>query len=106
MNFLAAEGSVSTSVDTWPLVILLVSVAWVGVGITKWRLHPFLTLMLAAVLVGWMTPWLPEATDINKGLYQSRVALAEAFELKENQETKKVREALECLEKGRKMKKA
>ena len=90
MYLFAAESAASSNVDTWPLVILLVSVAWVVVGITKLRLHPFLTLMLAAVLVGWMTPWLPEATDVNKGLYQARVALAEAFEFKENNETKEL----------------
>ena len=34
-----------------------------------------------------MTPSLPEPTDVNKGLFQSRVALAEAFVLKENHQT-------------------
>ncbi len=80
MNFLAAEGSVSTSIDFWPLVILLVSVAWVVFGITKLRLHPFLTLILAAVLVGLMTGPLPELTTENKGLFHSRVALQETPE--------------------------
>ena len=77
----------ATNVDYWPLFVLLISVAWVVVGITKLRLHPFLTLIFAAVLVGWMTPWLPEPTDVNKGLFQARVPLAEAFVLKENNAT-------------------
>ncbi|MFP6855312.1 MAG: SLC13 family permease [Opitutales bacterium] len=80
----------ASQVDYWPLFVLFVGVAWVVLGITKLRLHPFLTLIFAAVLVGWMTPWLPEPTDVNKGLFEARVPLAEAFELKENNETKEL----------------
>ena len=72
------------------------SVAWVVFGITKLKLHPFLSLMTGAILVGWMTPFLPEPTDVNKGLFQSRVALAEAFVLEENKQT----EELEILYRG------
>ena len=79
MNFFAAESS-SSNIDLWPLFILLLSVVWVVVGITKLRLHPFLTLMLAAVLVGLMTGPLPELTTENKGLFHSRVALEETTE--------------------------
>ena len=78
----------ATSTDYWPLFILLISVAWVVFGITKLRLHPFLTLIFAAVVVGWMTPWLPEPTDMNKGLFHKREPLAEAFVFKENNATK------------------
>ncbi|MGE4550368.1 MAG: SLC13 family permease [Opitutales bacterium] len=63
------------TIDYWPLFILLVGVAWVVVGITKLRLHPFLTLILAAVMVGLMTGTLPELTPENKGLFHSRVEL-------------------------------
>ena len=80
----------ATDINYWPLFILLIGVAWVVVGITKLKLHPFLTLIFAAVLVGWMTPWLPEPTDVNKGLFQARVPLAEAFVLKENDSTKQL----------------
>ena len=86
----------SSSIDNWPIFVLLISVAWVVFGITKLKLHPFLSLMTGAILVGWMTPFLPEPTDVNKGLFQSRVALAEAFVLEENKQT----EELEILYRG------
>ena len=86
----------SSTIDHWPIFVLLISVAWVVFGITKLKLHPFLSLMVGAILVGWMTPSLPEPTDVNKGLFQSRVALAEAFVLEENNQT----EELEILYRG------
>jgi len=89
----------SSTIDNWPIFVLLISVAWVVFGITKLRLHPFLSLMTGAILVGWMTPSLPEPTDVNKGLFQSRVALAEAFVLKENNQT----EDLEVLYRGERL---
>lgn len=39
----------------WPFVILVVSVAFIIVAITKLRLHAFLALILAAFLAGFMT---------------------------------------------------
>ncbi len=86
----------SSTIDNWPIFVLLISVAWVVFGITKLKLHPFLSLMTGAILVGWMTPFLPEPTDVNKGLFQSRVALAESFVLEENNQT----EELEILYRG------
>ena len=86
----------SSTIDNWPIFVLLISVAWVVFGITKLKLHPFLSLMTGAILVGWMTPFLPEPTDVNKGLFQSRVSLAEAFVLEENKQT----EELEILYRG------
>ena len=75
MSLPILEFTASSNIDTWPLVILGVSVAWVVIGITKLKLHPFLTLMLAAILVGLMTGPLPELTTENKGLFHSRVQL-------------------------------
>ncbi len=89
----------SSTIDNWPIFVLLISVAWVVFGITKLKLHPFLSLMTGAILVGWMTPFLPEPTDVNKGLFQSRVALAESFVLEENNQT----EELEILYRGEKL---
>ncbi len=89
----------SSTIDNWPIFVLLISVAWVVFGITKLKLHPFLSLMTGAILVGWMTPSLPEPTDVNKGLFQSRVALAEVFVLEENNQT----EELEILYRGEKL---
>ena len=45
----------SSTIDNWPIFVLLISVAWVVFGITKLKLHPFLSLMTGAILVGWMT---------------------------------------------------
>ena len=89
----------SSTIDNWPIFVLLISVAWVVFGITKLKLHPFLSLMTGAILVGWMTPFLPEPTDVNKGLFQSRVALAESFVLEENNQT----EELKILYRGEKL---
>jgi GntP family gluconate:H+ symporter len=89
----------SSSIDNWPIFVLLISVAWVVFGITKLKLHPFLSHMIGAILVGWMTPSLPEPTDMNMGLFQSRVALAEAFVLEENNQTNE----LEILYRGERL---
>ncbi len=43
----------------WPFVVLLLSVVFVVVQITKWRFHPFVALMLAAIFVGIISPLLP-----------------------------------------------
>lgn len=48
-----------TAVSYWPLVVLAVSVVGVVVGIALLRLHPFIVLMLAAILVGLMSAQLP-----------------------------------------------
>ena len=87
----------SSSIDYLPIFVLLISVAWVVFAVTKLKLHPFLSLMTGAILVGWMTPSLPEPTDINKGLFQDREALAEVFVLEENNQTNK----LEILYRGK-----
>lgn len=45
--------------DYWPFAVLFLSVALVVVQITKWRIHPFIALMLSAILVGLLSPALP-----------------------------------------------
>jgi GntP family gluconate:H+ symporter len=52
----------STSTDLWPFLVLLVSVAFIVVGIGKLRLHAFLALILAAVLAGVLASFFPLAT--------------------------------------------
>ena len=47
------------SADVWPFVVLVVSVAFVVVAISWWRLHAFLALILAAILAGVMATSLP-----------------------------------------------
>ena len=63
----------STAVSYWPLVVLAVSVVFVVVGIALLRLHPFVVLMLAAILVGLMSARLPGVPPAN--------ALVQAIEL-------------------------
>ncbi len=43
----------------WPFAVLLLSVILVIVQITRWRIHPFIALMLSAILVGLLSPSLP-----------------------------------------------
>ncbi len=59
----------------WPLFVLILSILWVVFGITKLKIHPFLTLMIAAIMVGLLSCPLPEVSDENKGLFHSRVDL-------------------------------
>jgi GntP family gluconate:H+ symporter len=61
------------SSPNWPLFVLLLSVVWVVFGITKLKLHAFLTLMIAAILVGLLSGPLPELSIENKGLFHNRV---------------------------------
>ncbi len=46
--------------DYWPFAVLFLSVTLVIVQITKWRVHPFIALMLSAILVGLLSPALPQ----------------------------------------------
>lgn len=45
--------------DTWPFVVLLLSVAMVVILITRWNVHPFVALMLSAIFVGLISPSIP-----------------------------------------------
>jgi GntP family gluconate:H+ symporter len=45
--------------DYWPFAVLFLSVALVVIQITRWRIHPFIALMLSAILVGLLSPALP-----------------------------------------------
>jgi GntP family gluconate:H+ symporter len=69
MEAVAAAGAVSY----WPIVVLVVSVAFVVAGIALLRLHPFVVLTLAAILAGLMSTSLPGVPPMN--------ALVQAVEL-------------------------
>ena len=64
-----------------PFFILFVSVIWVVIGIAKLKIHPFLTLMSAAILVGLLSSPLPEFSQENKGLFHSRLDLVNSNEM-------------------------
>ena len=68
------------SSPNWPLCVLLLSVFWVVFGITKLKLHAFLTLMIAAIFVGLLSGPLPELSIENKGLFHNRVDLPPSAE--------------------------
>ena len=65
------------SVSYWPLGVLAISVSFIVISIIKLKLHPFLALILAAVLTGLLTGDLPGMTTENIGLFKDRVALVE-----------------------------
>jgi GntP family gluconate:H+ symporter len=52
MSFFAVT---SPSFDSWPFVVLAISVAFIIIGISKLRLHAFVALVLAALLAGLLT---------------------------------------------------
>ena len=49
----------ATALNTWHFIVLLISVATVIIGISVVRLHPFLALILAALLAGCIAGSLP-----------------------------------------------
>jgi hypothetical protein len=63
------------ALDHFPLWVLLLSVIWVVVSIAKFKLHPFLSMISGAILVGLLSGPLPEPTIENKGLFHNRVDL-------------------------------
>ena len=72
---LLAQASAEASISMWPFAILSICVVFIVVAITMLRVHAFLALILAAVLAGILTGDLPNLNDLNKGLFDSRVAL-------------------------------
>lgn len=61
-----------------PLLILAVSVFWVVYSIARLKVHPFLSLMSAAILVGLCSGPLPDMSVENKGLFHNRVNLPDS----------------------------
>lgn len=44
------------AVETWPFIVLGISIVFIIIAITLFRLHAFLALILAALIAGWLTP--------------------------------------------------
>jgi gluconate:H+ symporter, GntP family len=61
----------------WPFVVLLLSVGVVVTLITKWRFHPFVALMLAALFVGLLSPALPPVPGQNPLITVIELPMAE-----------------------------
>ena len=90
---LLAQASVEASISMWPFAILSICVVFIVVAITMLRVHAFLALILAAILAGILTGDLPNLNDLNKGLFDSRVAL-DMTDLKGNNLIKSVKWSL------------
>jgi gluconate:H+ symporter, GntP family len=45
--------------DYWPLIVLILSVALVVIMIARWRIHPFISLVVSAIFVGLISPTIP-----------------------------------------------
>ena len=65
--FVLAASDAAQAISYWPLGILAISVVFIVVSIVKFRIHPFLALILAAFLAGILTGDLPNPTTENKG---------------------------------------
>jgi GntP family gluconate:H+ symporter len=70
-----AAPTATETVSYWPLGILAIGVVFIVTAIVKFRVHPFLALILAAILTGILTGDLPKDTQLNKGQFHSRVTL-------------------------------
>jgi len=51
-------------ITVWPFIVLVVSVAWIVLAIARFKLHPFLALILAALAAGGLARVFPEATAV------------------------------------------
>lgn len=49
-------------IDHWPFIVLAASVAFIVICITRYKLHPFLALILAALVAGGLARIFPETT--------------------------------------------
>lgn len=63
--------------DYWPFAVLLLSVVMVVILITRWRFHPFIALMLSAILVGLLSPGLPMMPGQNRLVTVVELPMAE-----------------------------
>lgn len=61
------------SVSYWPLGILAICVVFIIISIVKFRIHPFLALILSAFIAGILSKDLPDATTENIGIFKTRV---------------------------------
>lgn len=63
--------------DYWPFAVLLLSVVMVVILITRWRVHPFIALMLSAIFVGLLSPGLPMMPGQNRLVTVVELPMAE-----------------------------
>ncbi len=70
--FVFAAAEAAQTISYWPLGILAICMAFIVVSIVKFRIHPFLALILAAFITGLLTKNLPEANTENIGVFKAR----------------------------------
>ena len=73
--FVLAASDAAQAISYWPLGILAICVVFIVVSIVKFRIHPFLALILAALITGLLTKELPEANTENIGVFKARTDL-------------------------------
>jgi gluconate:H+ symporter, GntP family len=61
----------------WPFVVLILSVMLVVIMITRWRFNPFIALMLSAIVVGLISPNLPQVPGQNRLITVVELPMAE-----------------------------
>ena len=65
------------SISYWPLAVLGISMAFIIIGIAVLRIHPFLVLSLAAILVGLMSTQLPNVPPMNPLVQAVELSMSE-----------------------------
>ncbi len=65
------------SLSYWPLAVLGISMVFIIVGIAVLRIHPFLVLSLAAILVGLMSTRLPNVPPMNPLVQAVELSMSE-----------------------------
>lgn len=51
----------------WPLLVLTLSVIFIMLAIGRWKMHPFLALMMAGLCAGLLSAMMPESTTLPDG---------------------------------------
>ncbi len=69
---LLAQATADGAISYWPLCILAICMVFIVISIVKLRVHPFLALIMAAFLTGFMSTNLPDLTTENIGIFKAR----------------------------------
>ena len=67
----------ASALSYWPLIVLGISMAFIIVGIAVLRIHPFLVLSLAAILVGLLADQLPGVPPMNPLVQAVELSMSE-----------------------------
>lgn len=67
----------ASALSYWPLIVLGISMAFIIIGIAALRVHPFLVLSLAAILVGLLADQLPGVPPMNPLVQAVELSMSE-----------------------------